>query len=476
MTDLTRTSAVALRRMIGAKQLSPVELLDACLARIAEVNGAVNAVVAIDEDGARKVAKAAEAAVMKGEGLCRLHGLPIGIKDLSATKGLRTTRGSPIFADHVPDKDEGLVARLRDNGGVITAKTNTPEFGAGANTTNAVYGPTRNPFDTARICGGSSGGSGVALATGMLPLCHGSDMGGSLRIPAAYSGVVGFRNTPGVVPSETKQQPWSPLGVQGAMARSVDDCAFMLGAMVGPDTRDPLNRDEDPDGFWPVPPADLSELRIAVSADLGFAPVEKAVRETFATAVAPLEKLVAVFDWQEPPLADADDTFELVRALSFLSSHADNFARHRDKLGPNVMANVEYGMTLSAADVARGLAQQSALYQRFLAFMAGYDVLITPTVGVVPFPVETLYLKEIEGKPTNSYIHWLACTYGITLTAHPAISIPAGLDPTGTPFGLQVVGQYGDDATLLRIAKALEQALPPRPAPDIAALAKIKHN
>ena len=474
MTDLTRTSAVTLRRMIGSKQLSPVELLDACLGRIAEVNGAVNAVVAIDEEGARQAAKAAEQAVMDGEDLAPLHGLPLGIKDLTATKGLRTTRGSLIHADDIPNADDDLVTRLRDNGGIIAAKTNTPEFGAGANTTNKVYGPTRNAFDTARICGGSSGGSGVALATGMFPLCHGSDMGGSLRIPAAYSGVVGFRNTPGVVPSETSQA-WSPLGVQGAMARSVDDCAFMLGALVGPDPRDPLNRDEDPDSFWPVVPADLASLRIAVSADLGFAPVETGVRETFAKAVAPLEKLVAALEWKDPPLADADDTFELVRALSFLGSHADKVARHRDKLGPNVLANVDYGMTLSAADVGRGMAQMSALYRRFLAYMTDYDVLITPTVGVVPFPVETLYLKEIAGVKANSYIHWLACTYGITLTAHPAISIPAGLDPTGTPFGLQVVGQYGDDATLLRIAKALEAVLPPRPEPDIAALAKIRH-
>ncbi|MEQ9642909.1 MAG: amidase family protein [Alphaproteobacteria bacterium] len=476
MSDLNNMSAVALRRLIATKKLSPVELLDACLARIGEVNAAVNAVVAIDEECARAAAKQAEQAVIDGDELGLLHGLPVGIKDLSSTKGLRTTFGSPLFADNVPDADEVSVAALRRSGAVITAKTNTPEFGAGANTTNKVYGPTRNAFDTARICGGSSGGSGVALATGMFPLAHGSDMGGSLRIPAAFSGVVGFRTTPGTVPVETRADAFSPLGVQGPMARSVDDCAFMLRAYAGRDDRDPLNRNDDPAAFWPLPEADLSGLRIALSTDLGFAGVEKRVAETFRNAVKPLEGAVKELRWVDPPLEDSDEVFELVRAAAFLASHLEKYQNQPEMLGPNVTANVEYGMTLSAADVGRGLNLQAKLYQRFRDFMADIDLLITPTVGVVPFPVEQLYLEEIEGRQMRSYISWLACTYGITLTTCPAISIPAGLDPTGTPFGLQLVAGYGQDARLLGMAKAVESVLPPRPTPDLAALAKIRHD
>jgi Asp-tRNA(Asn)/Glu-tRNA(Gln) amidotransferase A subunit family amidase len=294
MTDtaLCDLTAIEQRRMIGRKAISPVDLLDAHLRRIERVNPAVNALVAVDEGLARGAAKAAEAAVMAGEPLPLLHGLPVGIKDLEDVKGLRTTYGSPQFADHVPEADCAMVANLRAAGAVILGKTNTPEFGAGANTVNPVYGPTGNPFDPARSCAGSSGGSAVALATGMVPLASGSDTGGSLRNPAAYCGIVGFRPSPGLVPSEKRSQGWSPLPVLGPMARNVPDLMLLLAAMASDDPRDPLSRAVagrrmvDPREFHPLPERDPGTLRVAFTPDFGFTPTSAEVRGLFADRIA----------------------------------------------------------------------------------------------------------------------------------------------------------------------------------------------
>jgi Asp-tRNA(Asn)/Glu-tRNA(Gln) amidotransferase A subunit family amidase len=477
MDEICDLSAVELRRLIGAGQISPVELLAACRARIERVNGVLNAFVATCWERAEAEAQAAERAVMAGETLGPLHGLPIGIKDLVLTEGLRTTFGSPQFSDLMPEADERQVAVIRKGGGIVVGKTNTPEFGAGANTVNPVHGATGNPFDPTKTCAGSSGGSAVALAVGMVPLATGSDMGGSLRNPAAYCGVVGFRPSPGAVPHEARLVGWSPLGVQGAMGRTVPDAALLHGVMAGTDPRDPLS--------WPaadaptlgLEPVDLASLRVAISEDLGFAPVDDGIRQTFRAAVARFRGTFARADEQDPPLDDsANEVFEVNRALNFLAAHAETFRERPEVLGPNIRANVEQGLAMSALDAARAMRRHTELYRDFLDFMSGYDALICPAMAVPPFPHRQLYVEAINGLRLRSYFHWLALAYGLTLTAHPVACIPCGRDHTGMPFGIQVCGRRFGDRRTLAVAAALErhlQTIPElaRPVPDLAKLA-----
>jgi Asp-tRNA(Asn)/Glu-tRNA(Gln) amidotransferase A subunit family amidase len=475
MTELCDLSAHELRALIGAKAISPVELLASCRARTERINPAVNAFVATCWERAEAEARAAEQAVITGEPLGPLHGLPIGIKDLALTTGLRTTFGSPQFAEFVPDADERQVAAVRRAGAIVVAKTNTPEFGAGANTVNPVYGPTGNPFDPDKTCAGSSGGSAVALATGMVPLATGSDMGGSLRNPAAYCGVVGFRPSPGAVPHELRLIGWSPLAVQGPMGRTVADTALLYRVMAGTDQRDPLS--------WPQAPAtlqgpvDLASLRVALSEDLGFAPVDQGIREVFRQAMARVRGVFASADEVDPPLdASANEAFEVNRAISFLATHAETWRSRPEMLGPNIRANVEQGVAMSLEDAARAMQAHTLLCRRFLEFMADYDALICPAMAVPPFPHAQLYVEEINGEPMRTYFHWLALAYGLTLTAHPVACIPCGRDHTGMPFGIQVCGNRHGDSRTLAIAAALErhlQTIPElaRPLPDLEALA-----
>ncbi|HEX6111045.1 MAG TPA: amidase family protein [Geminicoccaceae bacterium] len=475
MAELCDLSAIELRRMIGTKEISPVELLASCRARIERVDGAVNAFVATCWERAEAEARAAERAVMAGAALGALHGLPIGIKDLALTADLRTTLGSPQFAAFVPEADERQVAAVRAAGAIVVGKTNTPEFGAGANTVNPVYGATGNPFDPEMTCAGSSGGSAVALATGMVPLATGSDMGGSLRNPAAYCGVVGFRPSPGAVPHELRLIGWSPLGVQGPMGRTVADTALLFEAMTAYDARDPLS--------YPLSPRadlesiDLGSLRVAISEDLGFAPVDDGIRQVFRAAMERIRNAFARADDREPPLdASANPAFEVNRAISFLAAHAETYRSRPQVLGPNIRANVEQGLAMSLEDVARAMQAHTLLYRRFLEFMAEYDALICPAMAVPPFPHAQLYVEAINGEPMRTYFHWLALAYGLTLTAHPVACIPCGRDGTGMPFGIQVCGRRFGDRRTLQVAAALEQHLQSipelaRPLPDLDALA-----
>ncbi len=475
MPELCDNPATELVRLIAAGEISPVELLAACRARIEAVDGRLNAIVATCWPRARREAEAAERAVRAKEPLGPLHGLPLGIKDLTLTEGLRTTFGSPQFARFMPAKDQAVVAALRAAGGIVCAKTNTPEFGAGANTVNPVYGATGNPFAPELTCAGSSGGSAVALATGMLPLATGSDMGGSLRNPAAFCGVVGMRPSPGTVPNELHRLGWSPLAVDGPMARNVPDLALLFEVMARADPGDPLAapaRSPVP----PEPPVKLAGLRIAISEDLGFAPVDKAVRRRFRQVIAPIGDLFGRVEAHDPPLDGADDCFEVLRAIAFVAAHKETYEQAPELLGPNILANVEQGLLMSLADVARAMTAQTEIYRRFLEFMADYDLLICPAMAVPPFPHRELYPSEINGQPLRSYFHWLALAYGLTLTGHPVICLPAGRDPAGLPFGIQLCGRRGGDRRLLAIAAALEQALQAdpdlaRPLPDLAALA-----
>ena len=459
MSELCDFSAVVLRQMIGGREISPVELLDSCLARIAQANPSLNAVVALDEEMARREARRAEDAVLRGAALGPLHGLPVGIKDLNETAGLRTTFGSKLYEDHLPERDDSIVASIRAAGGLIFAKTNTPEFGAGANTVNDVYGFTGNPFDPDRTCGGSSGGSAVALATSMLPLATGSDLGGSLRTPASFCGIVGMRPSPGLVPATDSVTAFQPLSVEGPMGRSVADLSLLLSAMARYDLRDPYSAPIEANSVAPGRPADLSTLRVALSEDLGFAPVSAAVRHLFRDRAEEFATVFAACEDADPSLDGAVQTFETLRAVGFLARHKDRFEAARDRLGPNVAANVELGLQFSAEDVARAAAAQTISYRRFLRFMERYDLLICPAAPISPFGKGRLYPEAIDGQTMETYIHWVAISFGITLTAHPAIVLPCGVDQAGLPFGIQVVGRRGQDRRLLSCALALERHL-----------------
>ena len=475
MTELCELSAVALRRLIATKEISPVALLASCRARIEAVNPRLNAFVTFCWDRAEAEARAAEKAVRDGNELGALHGLPIGIKDTMVSGGVRTTFGSPIFADNIPDADERYVAAVREAGAIVVGKTNAPEFGAGANTTNPVFGPTGNPFDPARICGGSSGGSAVALACDMVPMATGSDTGGSLRTPAAYCGVVGFRPSPGLVPMSRRGIGYTPISVQGPMGRDVADTALLFSVVAGGDPVDPLSFPTDAIALATPPAVDLSRLRVAVSEDLGFAPVDNSIRATFRDAIADLKGRFREVTTVDPPLHDSNEIFEILRATSFYVSFEEHYRKRRERLGPNLIANIEQALGYSFADAAHAQAKQTALYRRLLEYMADFDILLTPTAAVPPFPVEQLYPTHINGEELRSYFHWLGLAYGLTLTAHPVVTVPCGLDATGTPFGLQVCGKRHGDRVLLGVAQALEQHMTALPArvrakPDIAAL------
>jgi Asp-tRNA(Asn)/Glu-tRNA(Gln) amidotransferase A subunit family amidase len=481
MTEPCDLSATEARALIGAKRLSAVELAESCIARIEAVDHAVNAMVARDFERALASARDAEAAVMRGDTLGALHGLPVAIKDLEDTAGLRTTYGSPIFRDYVPTEDERMVAAIRAAGGIVIGKTNTPEWGAGANTRNAVYGATGNPFDPRLSAAGSSGGSAVSLTTGMTLLASGSDMGGSLRNPAAFCGVVGFRPTPGLVPSEKRVLGWSPLSVLGPMARTVPDACLLLSAMVSDDARDPLattvhgrnvRRAED---FARPESVDLSCFRVALTPDFGFAPVERQIAHVFREKTDLFRHVFATADDATPDCDGADEAFEVLRAVAFLAAHTDRVRDRPQDVGPNVRANVAEGARYSAADVARASVLQTSLYRRWQSFFAAYDLVLTPAITISPRPWNELYPAEIDGKPTRTYFHWLAMAYAVTLAGHPAVCLPVGRDGNGMPFGLQIVGPRGGDAFVLSAAAELERLLAgdartARPVPDIAAL------
>ncbi len=475
-------NAVEARALIGAKRLSASELVESCIARIEAVDHAVNAMVARDFDRARAAAKQADAATMHGAACGALHGLPIGIKDLQNVAGLRTTYGSTLFRDHVPGEDSLIVASVRKAGAIVLGKTNTPEWGAGANTRNGVYGATGNPFDPARSAAGSSGGSGVALATGMVPLATGSDTGGSLRNPAAYNGIVGFRPTPGLVPGEQRSLGWNPLPVLGPMARTVPDLCLLLSAMASDDAGDPLATTvhgrliRRPEDFAVPARLDLAGLRVALTPDFGFAPTERHIREVFAEKCGLFRDAFAVAEEATPDCSGTDETFAVLRALTFLANHHERVRDTPLGVGPNVQANVAEGLGYSALDIAQAMKQQTVLYHRWQSFFERYDVILSPAVTISPRPWTELFPAEIDGHKTLNYFHWLACAYAVTVVGHPALSLPVGLDRHGMPFGLQIVGPRGGDAKVLAVAAALESALAgdprtARPVPDNARLA-----
>lgn len=456
------TPATELASLIRRGVVSPLEVTKAVLERIERVNPSVNAYCTVAAEQALKAARAATAAMTRrGATLGPLHGVPVSIKDLTETKGLRTTRGSKIFEHDVPAGDALVVERLRAAGAIVMGKTNTPEFGAGANTYNAVFGATRNPWNLALTCGGSTGGGAVALATGMGPLAQGTDLGGSLRVPAAFCGVVGLRPSPGLVPAYPTALGWDTYGVTGPMARTVADLALMLAAIAGPDPRSPISYPVDPRAFTrAVRRPSIKGLRIAWSPDLGVTPVESEIRRVCGEAARVFPRLGARVDEAHPDFSGLLDIVLTSRDARMVALHGDKLARWRGVMQANLVKNIDDGLGLTAADVGRAERLRTALWDRVRTFLTRYDAIVTPTAAVSPFPVETPYPTSIDGAPTTNYIQWILLTYAFTVIGVPAISVPCGFTRDGLPVGLQIAGRWRDEATVLRIAAAFEGAAP----------------
>lgn len=460
MQEIVTLSAVELRHQIGHGDLSPTDLVEACIDRIETLNPRINAVVTKNYDQARSEAAAAARLVQSGNVLPPLHGLPILIKDLSDTKGLRTTYGSRCFADHVPMEDSILVDLLRKAGAIVLGKTNTPEFGAGANTNNLVFGPTGNPYDPQKTSGGSSGGSAAALACDMVPIATGSDLGGSLRIPASFCGIVGMRPSPGLVPSKAHVSGFSQLWTDGPMARNVDDLGLMLSAICAFDPRDPLSTPAsgfDHNKFSRR--KDWSDVKIGFSTDLGVAEIDSEIGILFEDRKEKIGRSFQLTRDLDIDLSQATEIFRVLRAQSLYAAHGHLAREKPDLIGANVRSNILEAEALSLADVARADARHTQLYRRFQAKFDDVDFLICPATAVSPFPVAENHPLEINGRPLNGYYAWYAVTWALSLIGCPVVTIPCGFDQNGMPFGIQIIGQRHSDVDLLRFSRFLEAVL-----------------
>jgi amidase len=453
---ICRLSASEMARLIRAKQLSARDVMQAHLSQIERINPTVNAIVTLVADQAMDRAALADESLARGEAVGPLHGLPIAHKDLQPTSGIRTTFGSPIFQDFVPSEDSLLVERVRAAGAIALGKTNTPEFGAGSQTFNPVFGSTLNPYDLAKTCGGSSGGAAVALACDMLPIADGSDMGGSLRNPASFCGVVGMRPSPGRVPGWPSAAAWSTLSVDGPMARSVADVALLLSAMAGPDSRSPIALSEPGRTFAAPLDRDFNGVRIAWWKDLGGLPVDARVRNVVDAQRRMFESLGCVVEDAEPDFAGFDEVFKTLRAVAFLTGVAERVGPHRDRVKETVRWEIERGERLTAQEIARAEVTRTELYHRMRQFMARHEFFVLPVAQVPPFDVNQPYVTEIDGVAMETYIDWMKSCYFISVVGNPAISVPCGLTPDGLPVGLQIVGRHQDDWGVLQLAHAFE--------------------
>lgn len=473
--ELCDLSAVDALDRLNSRDISAVELFDSCVKRIDWVNPAVNAIVASDIEAGRAKATACDKLIAKGEqGL--LCGLPVGIKDLETTAGLRTTYGSLEFKDNIPDYSDPMVEQINALGGIAFCKTNVPEYGAGGNTFNRVYGATCNPFNLQKTCAGSSGGSAVGVATGMVPLATGSDYGGSLRTPAAYCGVTGYRPSPGVACYAHTQTAMNPFVVLGPMARTVADLHLLLRAQSYFDLRDPYSTDICmlPDTLMP---ADLATVKAAWSVDLGCCDVDRDIARIFESRFTSVQHAFKQCDRDHPKFEDMHETFEVLRAMFFVAGHHERVKNRRELLSQNVIDNTERGLQLSVEKIGEALVQQTHNYHMVLKYFDenDLDVLICPAASVTPFDHSNLSVTEINQRPMETYMRWLALSYVPTTALCCSCVIPCGLDHLGMPFGVQVIGRNKNDARVLSIAAALEalfseNPITARPLPDLAAL------
>lgn len=452
------SSATDLARRIRERDLSCVEVMEAHLEQIEEINPQVNALVTTHPERSLELARRADARLANGEEVGPLHGLPVAHKDLFQTRGVRTTFGSPIFPENVPDVDDLIVSRAHEAGAVPLGKTNTPEFGAGSQTFNPVFGATKNPYDTMKTCGGSSGGAAVALACGLTPLADGSDLGGSLRNPASFCNVVGLRPSVGRVPTWPADAAFNQLSVPGPMARSAEDLALFLSTISGPDARAPLSISE-PGGIFARPlERDFSGVRVAFSPDLGEFPVESDVWGVFASRRSDFEGVGCVVEDDAPDFTGADEVFKTLRAWSFELAHGDLLDSHRDQMKDTVVWNIEEGRKLTGPQLGRAERLRTALHERVTGFMERREFLVLPTVQVPPFSVDRPYIEEINGLAMETYIDWMKSCYYITVTGLPAVSVPGGFTAEGLPVGVQIVGRSRDEFGVLQLAHAFERA------------------
>lgn len=476
-SKLAALSACEVLTAFERRELTPSAYLAACLENIERVDPYINALTAIDTERAIREASQSSSRWDTGSPIGPLDGLPIGVKDLQETRGLLTTHGSPAARSNVPERDLPMVGRLRAAGAIILAKTNVPELGAGGNSRNPVWGATGNPFNPNLTVGGSSGGSAAALAADLLPLCTGSDTGGSLRLPAALCGVVGYRPSVDVIAHPTRPLGWSGISVLGPMARTMDDLLLMLNVCQGADLDDPLSAPVQSTRFAGLPEVDLGDLKVGYSEDFGGAPVENDIRATFRSRIDLLSPNVKECRSADLNLGDMDRCFDILRAESFLAAFGQAIEQAPEAFGPHILTNVALGHSFSLADRAWAHAEQTSILRRFNALMREFDILVLPTSPVSPFPWTWSHPETVDGHSMDIYYRWLALVYRGSLTGGPAIALPCGRDQAGMPFGLQVLGSVRGDERLLGAARAMESlfavnSLTTRPRPDTATMVR----
>jgi amidase len=451
-------SAIEMARLIRTRKLSAREALAAHLKQIERVNPKVNAIVTLVAEMAAADAAKADEAQARRETLGPLHGLPVAHKDLMETRGIRTTFGSPLYKDYIPAEDDLVVERIRRAGAIAIGKTNTPEFGAGSQTFNKVFGATRNPYDLTKTCGGSSGGAAVALACGLVPVADGSDTGGSLRNPAAFCNVVGFRPSIGRVPNPKAAFAWLTLSTSGCLGRSVADLAFVLSTIAGPDSRAPLSINEPGERFARPLGRSFKGVRVAWFNDLGGAPFDPRVRAVVDAHRATFESLGCIVEHAEPDFAPAEIAFRTLRAWNSANTYGPRLHEHPDAFKDTLKGEIEEGLRLTGIDLAQAETAHGQLWRRFQAFLEKYEYFVLPTTQLPPFDVNTPYPAEIAGVKFDNYIDWMKSCWYISATGNPAASAPGGFTPEGLPVGVQIVGRDKEDFSVLQMAHAFEQA------------------
>ena len=457
-SSLCFTSAVEMARLIRTGKLSAREALAEHLKQIARVNPTVNAIVTLVPELAADAAAKADEMVARKETLGPLHGLPVAHKDLLETRGIRTTFGSPLYKDYIPTEDDLVVERMQRAGAIIVGKTNTPEFGAGSQTFNKVFGATHNPYDLSKTCGGSSGGAAVALACGLVPIATGSDTGGSLRNPAAFCNVVGFRPSVGRVPNPNAAFGWSTLSTSGCLGRSVADLALALSTIAGPDARAPLSIAEGGEIFARPLGRSFKGVRVAWFKDLGGQPFDPRVRTVVDGQRATFESLGCIVAQTEPDFAPAEIAFRILRAWGSANAYGARLSEHPDAFKDTLKSEIEEGLRLTGSDVARAETAHAQIWRQFQAFLESYEYFVLPTTQLPPFDIDTPYPTEVAGVKFDSYIDWMKSCWYISATGNPAASVPAGFTPEGLPVGIQIVGRNKEDFSVLQLAHAFEQA------------------